>query len=580
MSARIRRPSLLGGLLWTGLGVLFLLRNFSIGPDLWRMAARYWPILLILLGLGKVIDYFRQKEGVSIRFGEVLGILFLLIIGTAITKISNSNFGHVISELPIEIGGSSVHPGRWIGTSYSYTEESSYPISPGTALQIENSYGQVALSPGSDGEVRVRLRKVVYQNEEARAKMIAGEIKLEAGPANKAEPEGAVKPEAEPATKVKPEAEPAAKAKPEPVFVVRTNRDDLSSKDYRFNTEMEVFVPAKARITVRNSFGEVRAANLDGNLDLSTSHNPLEVHDCTGSVIAANKYAETRLVNITGSTTVDARGRVYLETVKGDVNVRSEFAPIEIRDVDGKVTVSDTDSSVTVEKASKAVVIEAPGCQVTARNLSDSLKVATGHKRLQVVDVASNVSVDTRYASISLKEIKGNVDISSNTDRINLDTIGGSLKIKADGSGVQANTVGGPVEIFTTRKDVAVSNFNNGCNITDEYGNVTLSTDTLGKNGLTVKNRNGDIQLYLPENAAFQIEAVARNGRVDSDIPGLEPVQAPGDVGTLKGKFKSGGPKIVLDTEYSNIHLRTRGSEEGDKPVEEEKPVRPARRSV
>ncbi len=580
MSAKLRRPSLLGGLLWTGLGVLFLLHNFSIGPNIWRMAARYWPILLILLGLGKVIDYFRQKEGVSIRFGEVMGILFLVLIGSAVTKVSNTNFGHVISELPIEIGGSSVHPGRWIGTSYSYSEETSYPVPPGAALQIENSYGQVALSPGSDGEVRVRLRKVVYQNEESRAKTIAAEIKLEAGPESIAELQGGVKPEAEPTAKAKPEAEPAAKGKPGPVFVVRTNRDSLSSKDYRFNTEMEVFVPAKAKITVRNSFGEVRAANLDGNLDLSTSHNSLEVHDCTGSITAANKYAESRLVNITGNTTVDARGRVYLETIKGDVNVRSEFAPIEIHDVDGKVTASDTDSSVVVEKASKAVMIDAPGCQVTARNLGDTLKIATGHKRVQVVDVASNVSLDTRYSNISLKEIKGSVDISSNTDHINLDNVRGSLKIKADGSGIQANTIGGPIEIFTTRRDVAVNNFDNGCNITNEYGEVTLSTETLGKNGLIVKNRNGDIQLYLPGNAAFQIEAVARNGRVDSDIPGLEPVQSPADVGTLKGRLKSGGPKIVLDTEYSNIHLRARGSEEGEKPVEEEKPARPARPSV
>ncbi len=66
MSSERRRPSLLGGLLWTGLGALFLLRNFGIGPDIWSLAARYWPILLILLGLGKVIDYYRQKEGVSV----------------------------------------------------------------------------------------------------------------------------------------------------------------------------------------------------------------------------------------------------------------------------------------------------------------------------------------------------------------------------------------------------------------------------------------------------------------------------------------------------------------------------------
>ena len=90
MSKR-RRPSLLGALLWISLGVLFLLQNFGIGPDFWSLAGRYWPVLLILLGLGKVIDYFLEKDAVSIRIGEIFGILLLLLVGSAITRISDSH---------------------------------------------------------------------------------------------------------------------------------------------------------------------------------------------------------------------------------------------------------------------------------------------------------------------------------------------------------------------------------------------------------------------------------------------------------------------------------------------------------
>ena len=75
------RPSLLGALLWIGLGILFLLRNLGIGPDIWSLAGRYWPVLLILLGVGKILDYFLHKDSVSIRFGEIVGIFFLLLIG-------------------------------------------------------------------------------------------------------------------------------------------------------------------------------------------------------------------------------------------------------------------------------------------------------------------------------------------------------------------------------------------------------------------------------------------------------------------------------------------------------------------
>ncbi len=557
MSSIKRRPSLLGGLLWIGVGVLILLRNHRILPDFWTLIAHYWPILLILLGLGKVIDYYRQKEGVSLRLGEILGILILVLIGTAITRIEASNFGHVIRELPISIGEVSVRPGQWIGTSYSYTKEVSYPIPASTPLRIENSYGLVSVQPGSDGEVRVRLRKVVYQNEEARAKSIADEIRLEGGPEVKAEAEAPMKPEVE--------APPKAKAGG-PVFVIRTNRDSLSSKDYRFNTELEVFVPKKSVVTVNNSYGEVRVTGIEGKLDLSTSHNSLEVHECSGDVNISNRFAESRLADLTGNVTVDARGSVRVMNVKGDVVVRNEYSPVEVRDVTGKVTISDTDSSVTVDKVTKAVVIDAQGCQVNASNLTEACKVIGSHKRIQLSQIDSNAWLETRYATVSIKDLKGNLDITSNTDRLTLDNIGGYVKIKAEGSGVHADTVKGPVEIITNRKDVTVNNFEGGCKVTNEFGDVTLSTGLLGSGELSVKNKNGNIDLFLPENAGFQIDATARNGSAESDFSGLTSTRAPGDVATLKGRLKTGGPKIVLETEYSNIKVRTREPDSAGNP--------------
>jgi hypothetical protein len=534
MSKDTHRPSLLGGLLWAGLGVLFLLRNFGIGPDFWSLAARYWPILLILLGLGKVIDYYRQKEGVSLRIGEVVGILILLLVGTAVTRISNSHVGRIFRELPISIGGTHVRPGQWLGTSYSYNVEESYPLSAPTPLRIENSNGSVTVIPGSDQEVRVRLRKVVFQNEESRAKAIAEEIKLEAGPEGTAE-----------AT----------------TFVVRTNRDALAERDLRFNTDLEVLVPAKSSVKVQNSFGEVKATNLEGKLDLSTSHNDLEIRDCSGEFLASNRYGDSRLINLTGNVTVEARGRVVVESVRGDVQIRNEYSPVEVRDIQGAATVFNTESSILLEKVSKPVVIEARGTQVTVNDVGDTLKLSTSHRRVRVSEVGGGVQLDTSYANIAFKKIKGPVEISSNSDRLNFEELGDALKIKAKGSVVTADGVAGAVDIQTTLRDVAVSNFGGACFVISEFGDVTLSTETVSKGEIKVKNKNGSIELILPDAAAFEIQADARNGRVDTDYAGLQPAEAPSGGGSLKGRMKSGGPKITLDTEYGNIRLRARGSQ-------------------
>jgi DUF4097 and DUF4098 domain-containing protein YvlB len=509
--------------------VVFLLRNFGIGPNLWGMARRYWPILLILLGLGKVIDYLRRKEGVSVRFGEVFNLLFVVIIGLAISQIPDSAVKDLVST-SINIGGTDM----FLGTSHEYSADATYPLPAGMPVRVENSNGQVSVAAGSDNEVRVHLRKRVYDDDESLARKIAEEIKVIGGQ----------------------EGVPESLA-----FVLKTNREELSGRDYRFTTDMEVYVPKKSAVEVQNAFGGVTVAGLEGNLDLESSQRLLEVRDCIGTFRIANRYGESRLTNLTGNLTIDASGRVTAEGIKGDVDVRNERAQIVIRQVEGKVTVAGEEGSVTVERVSKPVVIDARGSQVTAEGLQDSLKITGSHRRIQVTDVAGGVTLISEYGRPALNKIKGNVDISSNSDQINLDDIGGSVKVKAQGSYLRVNMVGGPVEIETTRKEVNLNNLSQGCRVTNEFGDVTLSLVELGKDPISIKNRNGDITVFLPPTAAFQLDATARNGRVTSDFPGLELPAEAGDSAILKGKVKSGGPKILLETENNDIYVRTQEAE-------------------
>ena len=525
-------PSMLGGLLWAGLGILFLLRNFGIGPDFWSLAARYWPILLILLGLGKVIDYYRQKGGVSFRVGEVIGLFVVLVLGSAMGKVLGSDMADLFWRAPIHIGDTDMN----LGTSYGYTQEATYPLRAGLPVRIDNAHGMVTVSPGSDGEIRVRLRKVVFENDEARAKEIAGEIQIQGGEEGKAE-----------AT----------------VFIVKSNREELSAKNYRFNTDMDIFVPKKLQLEIQNPFGGVNVSGLDAKLNIQSSNQPLEVHDCTGTFTIANRYGESRLINLKGNLSVEARrGRVSVDTVTGDVDVRNEYDPVVLNNIEGKATVTNVEGSITLDHVAKPVIVDARGSQVTASNLGDSLKIISSHRRIEVNDVAGSLVLSSSYANAIVKRIKGNVDIESSSDRISLDEIDGYIKVVAQGTSVRANTVGGPVEIVTTLRDVVVNNFGKGCKITNERGDISLSTAVLGKEEIAAKNRNGDITLILPPDSAFQIDATTRNGRISSDFAGLEPVSGAGDFTTLKGKLKVGGPKITLETENQDIYVRAREVEE------------------
>jgi DUF4097 and DUF4098 domain-containing protein YvlB len=524
MASRKRCPSLLGGLLWTAIGVLFLLRNLGLALDIWHLLGRYWPILLILLGLGKVIEYYRHTEGVSLRVGEVFGILLLLIVGAALTRIHDSPVRDWIWTAPVRIGSSEVG----LGTSYSYTDEASFPVSPDTALRIENAYGAVNVTPGSEREVTVRLRKSVFIDDEAKAKQIAARIKIEG------RPEGG--------------AEASA-------LTIATNREQLASEDIRFNTDMEVLVPKKVRLKITNSFGEVSVANLEGSLEIATTQRSVDVREFLGNVTVSNRYGDSRFAGITGNLAVDARGRVEAEGIQGKVDIRNEFSPVSVVRASGPVTVSNTEGSITVDEAAGAVSIDARGSQVTARNLKGALTVTASHRGVRISGVEAGVTLTSRYAQVNLREVRGDVRIDSSSDRLICEEIGGALRVKAKGSSVRAGTVQGPVEIESTLRDITVDDFAAACTVANEYARVRLTAAAVPKGDVSVRNRNGDIELSLPPESSFEIDAATRNGRIDSEFPSLKPAAGPGDSVTLKGAIRSGGPRIVLRTEYGNIRL-------------------------
>ncbi len=61
MVARSRSGMLTAGLILIAIGLLFMMNNF-FEFSIWRFIARYWPVLLILVGVKKLYGYFTWQE--------------------------------------------------------------------------------------------------------------------------------------------------------------------------------------------------------------------------------------------------------------------------------------------------------------------------------------------------------------------------------------------------------------------------------------------------------------------------------------------------------------------------------------
>ena len=58
MSCYSRSGALTAGLILIALGVIFLAENIYTPLSAWRLIARYWPIILIIIGAKRLFCYF------------------------------------------------------------------------------------------------------------------------------------------------------------------------------------------------------------------------------------------------------------------------------------------------------------------------------------------------------------------------------------------------------------------------------------------------------------------------------------------------------------------------------------------
>jgi N-terminal domain of toast_rack, DUF2154/Domain of unknown function (DUF5668) len=84
---RYRRRSISGALLLITLGLIFLYANLRPDFDPWSVLSRYWPLLLIFWGIGRIVDYFVfervDAQGNVVRpghSGEIFGVLVLIVL--------------------------------------------------------------------------------------------------------------------------------------------------------------------------------------------------------------------------------------------------------------------------------------------------------------------------------------------------------------------------------------------------------------------------------------------------------------------------------------------------------------------
>ena len=119
----------------------------------------------------------------------------------------------------------------------------------------------------------------------------------------------------------------------------------------------------------------------------------------------------------------------------------------------------------------------------------------------------------------------------------------------------------GAVNLVTRNKDIEIEDFDGRLQIQNRRGNIRLVAHQVVKQDIQVTNESGDVEIVLPANSSFQINAVARsNGEITTDFAGENlKLAKSGSTTSLTGRIGVRGPQLSLSTSYGTIRVRKEG---------------------
>ncbi|HVO10916.1 MAG TPA: DUF4097 family beta strand repeat-containing protein [Vicinamibacteria bacterium] len=445
--------------------------------------------------------------------GRKIGFLLLLLVFGATIETVWSVHG----DLRLGPEGCRVVSGRFYGPSWSFEQTAERALSGAAPrVEISNAFGDVKVIAGAPGVVRAKLRKVVYQPTEDRARAFADRIEL----------------------RLAGDGQPLR---------VGTNRSELErGEQVGFETHLQVEAPADTVLTVRNEHGRVDVAGIAA-ADVTSSFEGVSVE------------------RLLGELKVDSRhGDVSVSEVGGPVVLGSRFGAVELRDLRGPARVDLQHGDLKAEQTGALEVRQQYG-SLTADGVGGDLVVRATHAELRANDVTGKADLETSFGGVHLErvggeargrvehggfhaeDVTGGVDAETSHDGITLARVGGPVEAHARFGGLEAHGLARGARVRAENGDVQLEGFSGPVDVQVQRGSAQLRPRAVLDAPLTVEVGNGEARLAVPEGSRLSLLAQSRRGEVRSELPGLASTGSEGGPGhRLQAQLGGGGANVTV----------------------------------
>ena len=413
-----------------------------------RLFAHYWPALLILWGLIKLIEHQQaQRQGYRSRgigAGGIFLVIMIMVTGLIATQIERVNWSGIRDQINFDDGD---FPNIF-GESYNFSDHVEQDFPTGASLKIIDNRGAVSVHASEDNKITVVVRKRIGAENQ------------------------------DDANKYNDQTKPTITAIG---GLLTLDAKTDAAGDHPVETDLDVSLPARAAVTINSKRGDVVVAGRNANVDVSAQHSDTSIEDITGNV----------KVN-------QDKGSVKVEQVTGDVHVEGRVNEVSVADVKGSTQLEG--------------------------EFQESVKLAR---------IAKTVTFKSSRTDMEFSRIEGTLDLDSDD--------------------LHADEITGPVHLSTKSKNIRLEAVSGDVRLQDDNGTVEVGMRTMGN--IQIDNRNGDIQLAVPEKAGFRLDARTRGGEIQSEFPELK-VNNSDQEGRASGTVGNAASHIVLNNEHEGIEIR------------------------
>ena len=290
---------------------------------------------------------------------------------------------------------------------------------------------------------------------------------------------------------------------------------------------------------------EAERANAQTPVTITTAGNTVVIR-CNQDKAGTRAPVITNLeIAIPRHASVIATGNVGdfdISSILGDIDVSSESAGVRLQDIGGNVKIDTHRSNL-----------------IRCTNIQGNVDLRGRGTDVDLTKIAGQVTVGGDYSgSVALRELARPLEVRSMRTELRLQQLPGEIRMER--GSLNLENVVGPVRLATHVTDVSIDGFSNNLEMTVDKGDVDLRPNKLPLGKIDVHTRSGNIELSLPQTAAFALSASTDHGEIDNEFGDALKEQTSGRGAHLQGAVGS-GPDVRLTTDRGNVTVRKAGGQ-------------------